>query len=255
MPVADYPAGARLPTRVIEDFEFVWMLRGRATFRSTNRDIVLTPDVLLLVPPGVEHSFDWDTKRPSRHGYVHFDRPDLDKRVRIQPMRDPLRGLCGYLLSEERAIDQTIDFMLTVIHFGSPEPDRRIPGPVRLAIEYLREHWATMPLRRISVAELAAAAHVSRGYLNRLFQRTFDLSAATALEHIRCARAEILLVRTDLTAEAIAKQCGFADVSHFSHRFTLVHGVSPSVYRAHPVSSVLDHPGLRGLNRLIVEAV
>lgn len=59
MPVADYPAGARLPTRVIEDFEFVWMLRGRATFRSTDRDIVLTPDVLLLVPPGLEHSFDW----------------------------------------------------------------------------------------------------------------------------------------------------------------------------------------------------
>ncbi|WP_051793296.1 AraC family transcriptional regulator [Kibdelosporangium aridum] len=255
MPVADYPAGARLPTRVIEDFEFVWMLRGRATFRSADTDVVLTPDVLLLVPPGLEHSFDWDPKRPSRHGYVHFDRSDLASQVQVRPMRDPLTGLCGYLLSEDRAVEQTLDLMLTVIRLGAPDPDRRIPGPIRLAVEYLREHWATMPLRRIAVAELAAAAHVSRGYLNRLFQRAFDLSAATALEHIRCARAETLLARTDLTVDAIAKQCGFADVSHFSHRFTLVHGVSPSLYRPHPVSSVLDHTGLRELNRLIVEAV
>ena len=28
--LADYPAGARLPERVLDDYELVWMVRGRA---------------------------------------------------------------------------------------------------------------------------------------------------------------------------------------------------------------------------------
>ena len=84
-----------------------------------------------------------------------------------------------------------------------------------------------MPLRRIGVGELARRAHVSRGYLNRLIRAGFGLSAAAALERARCARAESLLLRTDLTVESIAHQCGFADPSHFSHRFKAIHGASP----------------------------
>jgi AraC-like DNA-binding protein len=110
-----------------------------------------------------------------------------------------------------------------------------------------------MPLRRVSVGELARRAHVSRGYLNRLSRAAFGLSAAAALERARCARAESLLLRTDLTVESIAYQCGFADSSHFSHRFTAIHGVSPRAYRvAGTLSpSVLDDPGVRRLSHLL----
>ncbi|NKE62092.1 helix-turn-helix domain-containing protein [Lentzea sp. PSKA42] len=70
-----------------------------------------------------------------------------------------------------------------------------------------------------------------------------------ALERVRCARAETLLLRTDLTVEAVARQCGFADVSHFSHRFRALYDVAPSAYRGVP--SALDHAGVRRLARLI----
>jgi AraC-like DNA-binding protein len=48
---------------------------------------------------------------------------------------------------------------------------------------------------------------------------------------------------------AIARQCGFADLYHFSHRFSARYGVPPTAYRGMgtPVSSQLDHPGLRRL--------
>jgi AraC-like DNA-binding protein len=84
------------------------------------------------------------------------------------------------------------------------------------------------------VAELAAAAHVPRGYLNRQFREIFGLSASVALEHLRCSRAEVLLTRTDLTIAAIAHQCGYADVRHFSHRFGGLYGIPPSRYRMVP---------------------
>jgi AraC-like DNA-binding protein len=66
---------------------------------------------------------------------------------------------------------------------------------------------------------------MSRGYLNRLFREAFGMSASVALERLRCSRTEALLTRTDLTI------AGYADVTHFSHRFSAVHGLSPSAYR------------------------
>jgi AraC-like DNA-binding protein len=270
--IADYPPAAQTPLRVIDDFEFVWMLRGRARFTADNDELLLSPGQLLLVPPGVRHGFVWDQKRASRHGYVHFEPAHPERwptaRVRLHRMTgdDPLAGLCAYLLWLSRSehdgwrdqVDQTLEFMLALVVSG-PLPHTEVPRalapPLSAAIGYLREEWSGTPLRRIGVGELASAALVSRGYLNRLFRTGFDLGAASALEHVRFSRAETLLTRTDLTVDAIAHQCGFADLSHFSHRFTSIYGVPPSVYRAEgsQTPSVLEHSGVRRLTGLVWE--
>jgi AraC family transcriptional regulator len=267
--VADYPPGAGLPPRVIQDFEFVWMLRGRATF-VVEEETLLTPGQLLLVPPDVRHSFRWDQEQPSRHGYVHFGFADVGRTigpdVRLTRMSDsdPLAGLCAYLLwlggsnlsDWQFSVRRTLEFMLTLVEDG-PLPSNdlapEVAGPLRAAVGYLRHEWSELPLRRISVAELAIAAHVSRGYLNRLFHATFGSTASVALERLRCSRAEALIRRTDLTIAAIARQCGYADVAHFSHRFSTIHDMSPSAYRTleSRSSSVLEEPGVLRLSRLI----
>ena len=267
--VADYPPGAGLQRRVIRDFEFVWMLRGRATFAGTEERLI-TPGELLLVPPGVRHSFRWDQDQASRHGYLHFGHADVDRpvtpEVRLTRMSgaDPLAGLCAYLLwlgasnlaDWQTSVRRTLEFMLILVEDGplpSEDDAPDVTGPMRAAVSYLRHEWLHLPLRRVGVAEIATAAHVSRGYVNRLFRATFGISASAALERLRCSRAESLLARTDLTIAAIARQCGYADVPHFSHRFSSIHGISPSAYRglANRSPSVLEHPGVLRLSRLI----
>jgi AraC family transcriptional regulator len=249
--VADYPAGARLPRRVIDDYELVWMLKGRATFVTPSGGTPLTPGILLLVPPGYEHGFDWDPARPSRHGYVHFG-PSYVGRLVTAPVfarmggDNPIGGLCTYLLAG-RQVDVTLRYLVSVVLADSAEPS--VTGPMLAAVDHLRRTWAGLPLRRVDVRELAAAAAVTRGYLNRLCQAEFGVSVAAALERARCARAETLLTHTDLTVDAVARLCGFADVSHFSHRFSTLYGVPPSGYAGSP--SVLDHPGVRRLTRLL----
>jgi AraC family transcriptional regulator len=57
------------------------------------------------------------------------------------------------------------------------------------------------------------------------------VGVAEALECLRFVRAEPLLTRTDLSVQAVATRCGFADLSHFSHRFTARYGMPPSRYR------------------------
>ena len=222
--VADYPAGASLATRVIEDFELVWMVRGRATFVTEESTLTLRPGLLLLVPPGLRHGFDWDRARPCRHGYVHFAPEDVgvdlpaEVTARRMTTHDPLAGLCAHLLWLGRrpaggwadAARDTLRFLLRLLIDG--------PG-------------------------------VSRGHFSRLFRAEVGIGIATGLERLRCSRAEILLTRTDLPVGSVATECGFADLFHFSHRFARVYGMSPTAYRDAGGSdmSVLDHPGVRTL--------
>ena len=267
--VADYPPGANMPPRVIADFEFVWMLRGQARFITQDDSDVLSPGQLLLIPPGVRHGFDWDRMRPSRHGYVHFGpdpgaEPIVVPQLRPMTPQDPLGGLCAYLLwlgqleqaNWQQAALHAVRLMLKLI-LSAPLPATQtlpeLTAPLAAAVGYLRQRWSQMPLPRIGVAELAVAAAVSRSYLSRLFRAGFGLSPAPALERLRCSRAETLLIRTNMSVESIAYQCGFADLSHFSHRFTSIEGVPPSVYRAarNPQTSVLDYPGVRRLAHLV----
>lgn len=250
---AVYPPGAHLPERVIDDHELVWLLHGQATLVCAT-PVMLTPGQLLLIPPGLPHAIDWDPRRTARHGYVHFRQSDvttpLPSSVLVVPLVDPLASLCAYLVrlgSTEPMAAATLDFMVRLM-LTAPALDP-VPPPITAATEHLRKSWARLPMARIGVAALAAAAHVSRGYLNRLFRTTFDVSAAEALECMRFARAEPLLTRTDLSVEAVATQCGFADLSHFSHRFTARYGLPPSRYTGQ--TSVLDHAGISRLYRLV----
>jgi AraC family transcriptional regulator len=268
--IADYPPGAQLPPRVLDDFEFVWMLAGQARVMLEDDDLPLPPGQLLLVPPGVRHGFLWDPARACRHGYVHFAPRSVDgslpATLQLRPMTadDPLAGLCAYLLwlagtgpdDWRRPSRDALAFMLRLVVAGPlPQPDTppALVPALAGAVGQLRRDWTQMPLRRVGVAELARRAHVSRGYLNRLFRAGFGMSAGGALERARCSRAESLLLRTDLAVESIAEQCGFADASHFSHRFGAIHGTSPRAYRAAGMASpsVLDHPGVRRLSHLL----
>jgi AraC family transcriptional regulator len=269
--IADYPAGAVLPTRVIDDLELVWMVRGRARLRTGAGDRPLGPGDLALVPPGVPHGFGWDESRASRHGYVHVDASVLPGPPPASPLvvpmsdRDPLAGASRYLLWlgrdepegwQDRVAD-TLRFLLDVMLAGplppAAAPDEPPPA-LAAAVDHLRGAWAQMPLDRVTVGELAGAGHVSRGHLGRLFRLAFGLAPGAALERVRCSRVETLLTRTDLPVEAIAAQCGFADPSHLSHRFSAVYGLSPRAYRAAGGGpSVLDDPGVRRLARLIWE--
>jgi AraC family transcriptional regulator len=262
--IADYPPGAEMAPRTITDFEFVWMLRGSARYVSDDTDLKLRPGQLLLIPRGVPHRLHWDPLRPSRHGYVHFDpeqvgrKAEAEVRLRRMSDHDPMAGLCAYLLwlgygqarGWEVQAERTLQLLLTVYLTGplpDDEPHGVLPRPLSAAVDYLRAEWGQMPLRRLSVEELAAAVSVSRSYLNRLFRDEFGASPAAVLEALRCSRAETLLTRTTMPIGSIAHQCGFADPYHFAHRFTRRYGMSPSAFRAGPTSPApaLDDPGSR----------
>lgn len=65
-----------------------------------------------------------------------------------------------------------------------------------------------------------------------------------ALELIRLARAEPLIVRSNLSFTAVARACGNTDAFHLSRRFRAVYGLPPQLFNAVGLDGV-DSPAVR----------
>ena len=111
---------------------------------------------------------------------------------------------------------------------------RRDPA-LRRACELLGEDLA----RSLTLAEVAAAAGVSRHRLTRLFRAAFGLPPHRFVLAQRIRAARRLLERGVAPGE-VAQQTGFFDQSHLHRHFTRTLGMTPGAYAAALRSDVQD---------------
>ena len=83
----------------------------------------------------------------------------------------------------------------------------------------------------ISLGTLAQLACLSEFHLARMFRVSFGMPPSGWIAMRRLERARDLLKNTTLPLQQVANACGYADLSHFSHRFRAGAGVAPSRYR------------------------
>lgn len=84
---------------------------------------------------------------------------------------------------------------------------------------------------KLTLGEIAAAAHVSENTCRTCFRAMVHRSPTEYLTEFRLQQAIRLLRSTHLTAEEVALQCGFGDSSYFSRLFRRRMGVTPMQYR------------------------
>ena len=84
----------------------------------------------------------------------------------------------------------------------------------------------------LTVADLAAAASLSRAHFSREFRRAFGESPHVYLLTRRLERAAALLRHTDYAVADICCAVGLTSVGSFTTSFTRVYGLSPTAYRA-----------------------
>lgn len=255
--VADYPPGSTFGPRAARYFQFVWVLRGHASWSwsgagsgvGAGATVDLAPGELLLVRPGMRDSFTWDRRRPTRHAYVHFTGtggPDLPAPAAwplVRPFEHRggvMAALTSYLLllgdarpaGWQRHAADALRLLTRAFVAGPVEsPGHELPPLIASAAGHVADRWSDGVTVPLSVAELARAAGAAPSTLTRAFRREFGVGPVTALERIRLARAEPLLTMSNLTLAAIARQCGFRDAYHFSRRFRAVYGVPPTGFR------------------------
>jgi AraC family transcriptional regulator len=115
---------------------------------------------------------------------------------------------------------------------SSPRRDLRLTGGLapavrRRLVDYIDSHLA----QALTLGTLARIACLSEYHLARMFRVSFGMPPHAWIAARRLDRARQLLTSGALPLQQVADACGYADLSHFSHRFRGDAGVSPSRYR------------------------
>lgn len=106
------------------------------------------------------------------------------------------------------------------------------------------------PAARLTVAELAAEAGMSRTAFSNAFSQAFGQTPMDFVQKSRLHRAAQLLAATELPVKVIAASLGFASRSHFSRAFRRAYGADPSAYRKRHDRNPIELPANAGRSLL-----
>ncbi|MEM6333836.1 MAG: AraC family transcriptional regulator [Planctomycetota bacterium] len=248
--IASNPAGATFGPRAMRDYEFVWIIDGDCRYRWGELEVEAPAGAMVLCRPGAVDAFDWDARRRSMHGYVHFDvhaipghwpRREDWPLVCVLPEGDTMRPLLGHLLrwAEQGDAELTAltlrhllsSYVLNEIETRQP-PRPELPEPVRVALDRIMQVLRDDPATPLGLDDLAEAAHVTASHLCRLFKASTGHSPAETVRLARLDYAAAMLARSNESVAAVAEAAGFASPFHFSRRFGEAYGMSPTDYRA-----------------------
>lgn len=149
------------------------------------------------------------------------------------------QAVCPYLLSHHEPNPLFLEQISLVLlshltqtyggQYFSPKKNGILaPWQEKRALEFLSAH----AFHQISIAEIAEACGLSRGYFIRAFKETFGKTPYRWVMEYRIARAKDLLM-SELTILEIAIKCGFADQSHMTRAFSDITGEPPGNWRRH----------------------
>lgn len=222
-------------------------LAGEGWCTTSAGTFAVHPGEILLLPPGLAHAYGASEANPWTLWWVHLaGRHLLDFLAGhgidgSDPVRSPAHFLdIAALISQIARVvesDPTPTSMLrsagVAWHLlGIVASDRSaIRGPLQ-AIEDAATTLRENPADALSVADLAAATHLSVSHFAKVFRRRFGVSVVEYQTQVRMARARELLDNTNLTVRDVGRAVGYTDQLYFSRRFRSIHGIPPSAYKS-----------------------
>ncbi|WP_419194527.1 helix-turn-helix domain-containing protein [Novipirellula herctigrandis] len=251
-----YQPGEALKTRLLTDYEFVYLINGDISYGVGNETYLVPAGGMILGRPGCMEKYRWDTTQRTRHAYCHFaiqeipnDWPAPKDWPFVSEAPDQL-AVSLFLHIMRRIYDHSdwpatapgkrdcllvetlIDTFLKPHdeEYRSFERDR--PEPVRRALKWLRQRIDDDPRQEFSLADIAKAAGCTPKHLCRVFATSVGYSPAQTGSLLRLQLATTLLTRSNLSVKEIANKCGFADPLYFSRRYKETFGRPPSAVRS-----------------------
>ncbi|MBB3220388.1 AraC family transcriptional regulator [Pseudoduganella umbonata] len=160
---------------------------------------------------------------------TYFDNPAL-ARLCTSLLDAPWLGSDGLLRANEithEALSQLLRDQATL------RPDLRLKGGLAPYLRRRLADWIEAHLHEaITLGRLAEVACLSEFHLARMFRRSFGMPPSAWIAGRRIDRAKMLLKRGALPLQQVADACGYADLSHFSHRFRAATGAPPGQWRS-----------------------
>lgn len=248
------------------DFLVVWVLAGSMDLMIADRVLQAGPGDLVLLEPGVRHTYHPGSSSDWEWLWLHFDGAGArDLWARLDGGVGPVRALGSNGQIKARFLElvtsaATITFagssirldtcacsLLGLIVDRLETPSEPGAGSSRADIADLTL-WVLNHLDRpLALADLVRESGWSTAHLTRMTRREVGLAPMQYVSRLQMRQAERLLRDTELAISEVAAMVGFSDPLHFSRRFRQLSGRPPSQARkagAPPLLSPLSSPSL-----------
>ncbi len=242
-----YQPGARLGPILRLSYMLVVLHRGRLTIEIDGEAHELHAGEVALVKPGHREQWRFAPDTPSRQSWLSLPRPALspgqlaalDAAPFSLRLSNALARLvdAGIALSEELpTVEAGLAAVVTTAllvyieeahHCGLLSHTAAEPPALLAVWNFLRHHLH----ERITLKDMAAAAHVTPEHLIRLFHRELGTTPMRYLWAHRVRKGVYLLEHTTLSVGEVAAQTGFQTSQHFSRAVRASTGLSPREVR------------------------
>jgi AraC-like DNA-binding protein len=252
-----------------EYMEMTLITHGPGWHRVAGQEHVTAPGDVIIVPPGVVHSFF--RSHGQTHRNFHFDpailqelrneAPDMEALSILFPVLDQVPGKkpMKYNMARLRLTPRELsiaDQMMTEIDEEQRGKQSGQMASMRLILRrlflfitrvYIKRANPTPDgdsglvksldymndhlLKPLTLQQLAKSSGYSASHYRRLFKQAFGEAPINYLIRLRIRKACQLLEREKTPITEISSQCGFDDSNYFSRQFNKVMGKSPRRYR------------------------
>lgn len=131
----------------------------------------------------------------------------------------------------EAAASQLLHQLLCLLLLGKTSPAAAADDRIAAAMRFMNQHLE----RPISVNDIAKAVSLSPSHFSREFKAYTGYSPYEYIILRRIDRAKHLLTATSLSGKEIAYTIGYNSEENFIHSFQKNVGISPGLFRKHPI--------------------
>ena len=213
--------------------QLVTAVTGTMYVGTPNRVLLLSPAMILWIPPNVQHWMRYDTGNEMRYVDVRADEAEnIGRDCRIMPSTPLLNALMTATqpaAAEGRAEDHDATLHQLLRHELMAAPD--IPLSISIPRDHRIRRFAEAALDDPGAIEAVdpwlAEAPASRKTIERLFIAETGMPPSRWLRHARVLHA-ISRLATGEKVSTVAFDMGYASSSAFSYMFRQTLGRSPS---------------------------
>lgn len=234
--------------RCISNYQLIFIAEGSGSFRDRGISYGVSPGSMILIKPGVWHSYAPSKETGWTEYYVGFI-GDIFTRVisdgfqqgggmRHIAQAERITGIFEKMIEYARADSGDVGFLLksilmliiseTVFSGGTiPQDSGSGFSMLSKARNYMEEHVSD----KINLSELAGELGVSYSTFKNTFKELTGLAPVIFLKQMRIRKSKYLLSTTGKSVKAIGLECGFSSSEYFCNCFREETGLTPLEFR------------------------